>query len=837
MKIRYQLAASAVALTICSFSSAAFAQSTGSVDFEDEVIVVSGSRSQDVGGVQIPDTPKSKSVLTEEYIQRQNPGQTVLDTINAIPGVTFTNNDAYGSSGGSLNIRGFGGDRISLTFDGVPLNDTGNYAIYSNQQLDPELIEQVNVNLGSTDVDSPTASAVGGTVNYRTRRPNEDFSVRVGTSAGQFDFKRVFTSVDSGNLNASGSRFYVSASKATNDNPFNNYGKVDKQQYNASFFQPIGENGDFVQVSAHYNQNRNNFFGSVALREDTTGNRVVPNRFPLTTDEREYNINFPCTTLVTARPGLADAATSCGSEFDRRFNPSNTGNVRIKSKFSLTDTLTLTVDPSFQSVKANGGGTVNARERLEGGRTGYIGGRPYFGSDLNGDADLLDEVAILAPSNTRTQRFGVIANLRYDMSDTQSIQVSYTFDRGRHRQTGETCLLNSGGTPEDVFCNEGLKDAAGNVLQKRDRKSIATLHQASGRYNGKFMEEKLLLDIGVRLPFFTRDLTQNCFTTSASGFVDCFGSNTLNASYAASFPTRQGPQNREFNYNKLLPNVGFTYKLVDNVSLFGSYAQGLSVPGTDPLYSSFFFVPGTAGVKPAPETTDSFDGGLRYRSGPVQAMVSGWFTKYNNRLQTVFDVETNVSIFTNIGKVDVYGLDASIAFQPVDFFNVYAFGSLNESEIKDNVKRSATQTVPLAGKKLNDTPNYSFGVGSQVNLGPVSIGGVAKRTGGRYIYDTNLPVYVSAPDYARLGTDSTYTAPAVVFGAKKPAYWLVNLDARVNLEFLGLNDKTFFQLNVYNLFDELYVGSGGGATFQSGSPGFAQIGAPRTVSGTINFQF
>ena len=639
MKIRYQLAASAVALSICSFSSAALAQSTGSVDFEEE-IVVTGSLAADVGGVQIPDTPKSKSVLTDEYIQRQNPGQTVLDTINSIPGVTFTNNDAYGSSGGSLNIRGFGGDRISLTFDGVPLNDTGNYAIYSNQQLDPELIQQVNVNLGSTDVDSPTASAVGGTVNYRTRRPYEDFSVRVATSAGQFDFKRVFASVDSGNLNASGSRFFVSASKATNDNPYNNYGKVNKQQYNASLFQPIGDNGDFVQVSAHYNQNRNNFFGSVALREDTTG-RAVPSRFPLSTNEREYKINFPCTTTVPARPNLIDAASSCGTEFDRRFNPSNTGNVRIKSKFSLTETLTLTVDPSFQYVKANGGGTVNARERLEGGRTGYMGGRPYFGRDLNGDGDLLDEVAILSPSNTRTKRFGLIANLRYDMSDTQSIQVSYTFDRGRHRQTGETCLLNTGGIPEDVFCNEGLTDAAGNVLRKRDRKSIATLHQASGRYNGKFMEEKLSLDIGVRLPFFTRDLTQNCFTTSASGFVDCFGSNTLNASYAASFPTRQGPQNREFNYNKLLPNVGFTYKLVDNVSLFGSYAQGLSVPGTDPLYSSFFFVPGTAGVKPAPETTDSFDGGLRYRSGSVQAIVSGWFTKYNNRLQTVFDVETN----------------------------------------------------------------------------------------------------------------------------------------------------------------------------------------------------
>src|SRR3546814_10937030 len=73
---------------------------------------------------------------------RQNPGQTILDTINLVPGVVFTNNDAYGSSGGQLSIRGFSEDRISLTFDGVPLNDSGNYAIYSNQQLDPELIER-----------------------------------------------------------------------------------------------------------------------------------------------------------------------------------------------------------------------------------------------------------------------------------------------------------------------------------------------------------------------------------------------------------------------------------------------------------------------------------------------------------------------------------------------------------------------------------------------------------------------------------------------------------------------------------------------------------------------
>src|SRR3954451_17042329 len=172
--------------------SIASAQSTGTVEAEKQAIVVTGTRARDVGGVQTPDTPKAKVVLTQEIISRSNPGQSILDTINLVPGVSFQNNDAYGSSGGTLNIRGFDSSRISLTFDGIPLNDSGNYAIFSNQQLDPELIEQVNVNLGTTDVDSPTASAVGGTVNLRTLTPTNDMGVRVNAGIGRYDYYRFF---------------------------------------------------------------------------------------------------------------------------------------------------------------------------------------------------------------------------------------------------------------------------------------------------------------------------------------------------------------------------------------------------------------------------------------------------------------------------------------------------------------------------------------------------------------------------------------------------------------------------------------------------------------------
>ncbi len=902
MRLNFALttAASTIAIGVAAISSPAFAQSTGSVDADTQIIVTASRGTiQQVGGISAPDAAKSRAVLTEENIQRQNPGQTILDTINQIPGVSFQNNDAYGSSGGTLNIRGFSSDRVSLTFDGVPLNDSGNYAIYSNQQLDPELIQQVNVNLGTTDVDSPTASAAGGTVNYRTKTPDHEFGAMLSGSVGEFDFMRLFAKIETGDLNSSGTRAYFAMSRATNNNPFNNYGKVDKQQYNMKLYQPLSGD-DFIAISGHYNQNRNNFFGSLPLRWDA--NRTVGsgsgNRYPMNADERNYLINYPCLT-DTPDPTVQDTVNSCGTEFDRRYNPSNTGNIRVSSRFHLNDSLVLTVDPSFQYVKANGGGTVTGREgfRTIGGvnYTGFIGGNYYFGTDLNGDGDVLDTcripatsgsacsstasasnvpgggVTLLAPSQTQTYRIGVIAGLRWDLDEFNTVRLNYTYDRARHRQTGEVMALDVNGEPFDVFpVNDPLMTAGGFAMQKRDRLSWAILHQASLQYIGKFMDEKLVIDAGLRMPFFKRNLTNYCFTTSAGGFVDCVGRNEATvAAYAAANPYSYNattnavtgyatPQQRVFNYNKLLPSLGFQYHATSNVSVFGNFSQGLSVPGTDNLYQAFYYPVIADAAHPKPETTDNFDLGLRYRSGMIQAQLSGFYNQFHNRLASAYDPELNQTVYRNLGNVKKYGLDGSIAFQPVEPLTFYLFGSVMKSEIKDNVAigKNADGTpiyAPTAGKREAGAPKYSFGGTVRGELGPVELGITAKRTGERFVYDTNLPLYTG--NFTPTGSVPTGTpgtaAATEIFPAAAPAYWLVNLDARVKLGFLGLNDDTYLQLNVYNLFDQFYVGGFGGNLMQNtsgsynqatglwnyGSVPFVQIGAPRTVSGTVVFKF
>jgi len=873
MKSQFLLKSATGALIVGTsfFAMPAFAQSTGSVDFENQEIVVTGSVNRAVGGVEIPATSKARSVLTQEIIERQVPGQSVNDIINLLPGVSFQNNDPFGSAGGTLFIRGFDNTRISQTFDGVPLNDSGGYSIYSSQQLDPELIEQVNVNLGTTDVDSPTAAATGSTVNYRSRNPTDEFGARLVGSAGDFNFFRVFGSIDTGTFTPFGTKAFIAASKSTNDTIFNDHGTIDKMQLNAKIYQPIGDNGDFISIAAHYNRARNNRFGSVTFRNDGVG--AVPSRFPENRDERDYVIPY-CTVNTGARPGLADLANSCGSTFDERLNPSNTGNIRINSRFTLSDKLTLTVDPSFQYVRANGGGTAVAREGLRdinpaGGAgtcgatagaisaaifcsPGYLGGTPYFGRDLNGDGDLLDTIRLATPSETNTRRYGVIASLRYDISENHSLRIAYSLDYARHRQTGEVAFLKSNGQqPAFPEASDPLADVTGALLQKRDRFSKAILNQFSGEYRGIF--GPVTLTAGLRAPFFRRDLNNYCATSSATGFVECFGTNTQGAAtYATLNPTIQGPQRRVFKYDKLLPNVGFTLDAADALSVFGNYSKGLQVPGTDNLYNSFFFSRDTPSANPSPETTDNFDLGVRYRTGQLQAQASVWYTIYQDRLASAYDPETDRTLYRNLGRVDKYGVDGSISYRPVPEAVIYLFGSYLKSKIKDNVLYGECTAVSAVtgcaavgdpifaatkGQRESGAPVYTFGARAQGSIGPLELGVQAKRTGPRYVNDLNRPFTLGGTIVGGVAV----AGGTKVMDAKAPAYTLVDFDARLSLQFLGLNDRTFFQLNVTNVFDKLYYGGfdgrlDSGFVAASNLP-FVQIGSPRTFIGSISFGF
>ncbi len=809
------------ALVAMAMPGLAYAQSTGSIETENTIIVTGGRLStKGVDGIVIPDSTKARAILTQELITRQPAGQTILNAINLIPGVNFTNSDPYGSSGGNLRIRGFDGARVSLTFDGIPLNDSGNYAIFPNQQLDPELIDQVNVNLGATDIDSPTASSSGGTVNYRTVMPSDDFGILLSGSAGDYDYFRLFGKIDTGEIGPWGTKLFVSASTARNDK-FKGPGEIEKQQYNARIYQPIGSNGDFISLAGHWNVNRNNFYRNPSVSDMRTlfGASVIPaagnisSANPLVlnpTGAQEdalmaFENDRVCTTPVTG----------CTNYYRVRINPSNTGNIRLNSRFTLTDNLIFTLDGAYQYVLANGGGFTASAENAT-----LIKGSKATGVDYNGDGDAVDAIGFYTPNNTNTNRYTLLASLIWDISPEHRVRLAYTYDRARHKQTGEWGFLNAAGGPENVFGGRDgrpVLNADGFQMQQRDRLSIALLNQVSGQYVGKFFDENLRVEIGVRAPFFKRNLDTHCYIqTAGSGFATCTSqpASTLvivPPSQLPPFPANSlyAPFKSQYEFEKVLPNVGLTYNITPKVNLFWSYAKGLSAPRTDNLYRAPI-------IDIKPETTDSFDLGARYTSGHVQAQLTTWYINFKNRIVTSFDQDAGISVDRNVGKVEAYGVDANIAYQPIKELTLYGFGSYNHSRLKDDILIGGTVAAPVfaptTGKRVTETPDWTVGGRAQVDVGPVSVGAQAKYVGSRYATDVN--------------------------DVKVPSYTLVDLDARLSLAQWGAK-KTYFQLNVTNLFDEFYFGNistqinaGTIAGVAGANPNFS-IGAPRTVMGTL----
>lgn len=864
--MRKQLLLSVATLALLA-PGAALAQSTGTVDFETKDIVVKGSRSKDVAGVQIPDTPKTRQVLTQEFIKKQVAGQSIDEIINQMPGVSFQNNDPYGASGGRLTIRGFGPDRISQTIDGIPTNDTGNYALYSSQQIAPELIDQVNVTLGSTDIDSPTASASGSTVAYRTITPTDDFHARLMGSIGDFNFFRVFGLVNTGVFTPWGTKAWFSANNATNDVIFSNYGKIKRDEYDFKVYQPIGSNGDFISLAGSYNVARNTNTPDFRLVKNPAllVNGTSTGRIPANLDEA-FAFTSPRCTIAPATTGTTpttgvDTPNTCGTLFEQNVNPSNTGSIRINSRFTLAEGLVLTVDPNFQYTKANGGSYgVAAKEGAgPGGYLGFVAGTYYYGRDLNGDGDTKDTVELDQTSQTVTHRWTLNASLRYDITPSQTVRVAYSHDYGRHRQSGEGINLQLNGQPQDVFpINSPLLAANGIPVEKRNRISYAVLDQASAEYRGKFFDDALTATVGVRVPWFKRNLKNYCYTTSASGNVSCIaGDSATVAAYGATFPAYSynaatnavtgiaTPQFRQFTYNKALPSAGLQYKFAGAFQVYASYSKGLQVPGTDNLYQSFYYPVGVQ--SPRPEVTDNFDAGFRYTSSKIQAQVGPWYSLFTNRLASSYDPLLDITTYRNLGKVKKYGIDGSISWQPIKELSLYAFGSYLKSEIQDDVLGGACSAnnvkygtfgcsalnadyyFATKGKREAGAPTYTFGGRAEVDIAPFSLGMQAKRTGPRYVNDQNVPVYSNI--------DVANPTTMQYWGAKAPAYTVVDLDARVSMGWTGLNDKTYVQLNVTNLFNEYYIGNLGNANTSYTSVPFTYLGSPRTISASLNVEF
>jgi iron complex outermembrane recepter protein len=172
--------------------------------------------------------------------------------------------------------------------------------------------------------------------------------------------------------------------------------------------------------------------------------------------------------------------------------------------------------------------------------------------------------------------------------------------------------------------------------------------------------------------------------------------------------------------------------------------------------------------------------------------------------------------------VRVDGIDIEAGWNPIEHLNLYASANFNESELKNNytlVSGTTTYQVPSQGKELVLTPDHTYALRASYDFGPLRVGAQGKYTGRRYVTDTN--------------------------DASIPAFAVFGVDARLTLPYL--NNRSYIQLNVQNLFNKSYISRATTNSFVSYQPaGFATpftntefyyTGAPSTIYLTLGAKF
>jgi iron complex outermembrane receptor protein len=820
----------------------ALAQSTAG---QVQELIVTGSRSaQSTGGLATQvNEAKDVAIVGQEFIQTQMPSANIAQLINVLPGVSYSTEDPGGFNSGDLRIHGFDGNHVAVILDGAPLNDTGNYAVFPGEYMIGELIDHLAVNVGSSDVDSPSASALGATINIRSKLPPEEMGGVVHLSGGSYNYYRGFGELDSGAIGPWGTTAYVAGEYGKENNFKGRPGYSKRWDVSGRVYQPLSGN-DFLSLAGIYVSER-----------QYPAFRLSPTQ--LATIGRYAFGDNSTWVPETVTPGVADIIPANAGPFgaDTNYyklfpNPVDFASIRGQSHFTLSKNLVLTVDPNLFYTLANGGGSSSLRET----DARLIGNTAVRGVDLNGDGDTLDTVAAYSPSNTRTHRYGVTSSLLWDLNDNNHFQLAYTLDYGRHRQTGEFTMVNPAtGEASSVFGGlegEGtpIKTADGAILRTRDRFSIAILNQLSANYLGKFMDDRLHINIGVRMPNFERKLNQFCYTfNGTSAFCDTVDPARVQTAYntdlaahravgatatalAAVFgggaspttglngvPNFAFPFKADLKYKKSLPNVGITYRVAEDHMIYASYAKGLAAPKTDNLYTSS---PNLV----QPELSDNFAGGYRYQTHLLNLSINVYDTEYKNRIVSSPDPnDPTLSIDRNVGDVRIYGVDIEAGYKPIEHLNIYGSANFNKSRVKKNyvlTTSGITFELPVAGNELVMTPDRVFNGRISYDFGDLSVGFQGKYMSSRWIDDLN--------------------------STRIPAYAVFGLDARYDLPFFK---GSYIQVNVQNLFDRFYISRsttnannvafpipGTTRTFFASTPGYF-IGAPRTATITLGAKF
>lgn len=146
-------------------------------------------------------SPVTYSNLSAEEIAQRNLGQDIPVLLEMSPSVVSTSDAGAGIGYTGLRIRGVDPQRINVTVNGIPLNDSESHGVFWVNMPDfASSLENVQIQRGvGTSAHGP--AAFGATVNLQTTTLQPDAFAEINTSVGSFNTMRNNLKVGTGVMN------------------------------------------------------------------------------------------------------------------------------------------------------------------------------------------------------------------------------------------------------------------------------------------------------------------------------------------------------------------------------------------------------------------------------------------------------------------------------------------------------------------------------------------------------------------------------------------------------------------------------------------------------------
>jgi iron complex outermembrane receptor protein len=750
-KLSLLAAVAGIALIPSAFPTLALAQDVApaaaadaSADSDDDIIVLGFGEVRQV------------QTIGKDDIALLTPGTTPLKAISKLPGVNFQSADAFGAYEWSsrISLRGFNQNQLGFTLDGVPLGDMsyGNYnGLHVSRAIISENLGTVSVSQGAGNLATASVSNLGGTLTFTSRDPSQDMDIAASATYGSEETMRGFVRVDSGDLG--GVRGYVSYGYLKADK-WKGYGEQRQHQANAKVVADVGDGKitGFVNFSDRRENDYQDMSKDMIERLGYNWDNIS-NDWPLA-----YRIAgvLQNNSVETANP---DFLPFPQYGLDYPSPVANADDGYFDAAGLRRDWLTgLTFETPL---------TSNVRFKLQGYYHNNHGQglwwTPYTPTPGG------------APISVRTTE--------YDMDRMGSLG-SLVWEMGAN-------TLEVGGWYE-----------GNDFHQARRFYGLADTLGGSSRDSLKFQANPFFtqweFDYSTEtMQYYVMDRLELGAFTLSGGFKG------LKVRNRATPIVKGGLAEGEISSKDwFLPQVGALFKVTDNAELFVNYTENIR-PFSSAATASIFGQ-GDASFQASrdtlkPETSKTVEGGARFRSGPFQGSLAGYYVDFKDRILSVqvgSPILGLLPALQNVGSVRSYGFEASGLVTLMQGLTATASYAYNNSTYRDDVINQTLNgpvAVPLKGKTVVDSPKHILS-GEIAYDGEMFFG----RIGANYMSKRYYTYLNDASVKSRVLVDAS-------IGVKVP-------------EGMGFLTGFAIEASATNLFDKKYISTVGSGGFGNSDP-------------------